>query len=56
MVVFAGVLRGRVAETGARDAQSVALRELLAQVRDDEHLVSLLLPVGSGLLAVTLAG
>jgi predicted O-methyltransferase YrrM len=51
VVALGSVLRGRVAEPGARDADSVALRQLLAQVRDDERLVPVLLPVDAGLLA-----
>lgn len=54
VVAFAGVLAGsRVAEPSARDQATVALRELLAAVRDDERLVPVLLPVGDGLLAAT---
>jgi predicted O-methyltransferase YrrM len=42
---------GRVADLGNRDAATVAVRELLKRVRDDERLVPLLAPNGDGLLA-----
>lgn len=44
----------KVAETGARDANTVAIRETLSQVTDDDRLVPLLLPVGDGLLLAQL--
>lgn len=51
LVVFAGALAGgRVAEPTARDAETVALRELAKLVRDEERLTSAIIPVGSGLL------
>jgi predicted O-methyltransferase YrrM len=40
----------RVADASVRDADTTAIRETLSAVRDDERLVSLLLPVGDGLL------
>ncbi|MDX6297093.1 MAG: hypothetical protein QOI51_950 [Nocardioidaceae bacterium] len=40
----------RVADPSVRDAQTTAIRETLNAVRDDERLVSVLLPVGDGLL------
>ncbi|MDX6274587.1 MAG: hypothetical protein QOJ92_1797 [Frankiales bacterium] len=40
----------RVADPTARDAATVAVRELGKRVREDETLVSTLLPVGDGLL------
>jgi predicted O-methyltransferase YrrM len=40
----------RVADTGRRDADTIALRELGKSVRDDERMVPALLPVGDGLL------
>jgi predicted O-methyltransferase YrrM len=40
----------RVADPTARDAATVAIRELGKQVRDNEELLSTLLPVGDGLL------
>jgi len=42
---------GRVTDPTQCDPDAVALRELGAQVRDDERLIPLLLPVGDGLLA-----
>jgi predicted O-methyltransferase YrrM len=43
--------QGRVADDTQRDPETVVIRELCAQVRDDERLIPLLLPVGDGLLA-----
>ncbi|CCH73142.1 putative enzyme [Nostocoides australiense Ben110] len=40
----------KVADPAARDAQTVALRELGKALRDDERLLPALLPVGDGLL------
>ncbi len=40
----------RVADPAQRDAETVAVRELGRRVVDDESLVSMLLPVGDGLL------
>lgn len=40
----------RVADPSVGDAQTTAVRETLESVRDDERLVSVLLPVGDGLL------
>lgn len=52
VVAFAGALAGgRVADPSARDADTVALRELARTVREDARLVPALLPVGTGLLA-----
>ena len=51
-VVFAGALAGgRVADPGARDPDTVALRELSKAVREQERLLPALLPVGAGVLA-----
>jgi predicted O-methyltransferase YrrM len=56
IVVFAGALAGgRVAEPTARDAETVAMRELARTVRDEERLTSALIPVGTGLLVGVLA-
>lgn len=41
----------RVADPAQRDPDTVAIRELGRTVRDDERLLSALLPVGDGLLA-----
>ncbi len=55
LVIFAGALAaGRVAEPTARDAETVALRELSRLVRDDDRLTAAMIPVGAGLLAATL--
>ena len=40
----------RVADPSVRDDETVAVREMLAAVSEDEGLVPLLLPVGDGLL------
>jgi predicted O-methyltransferase YrrM len=56
VLAFAGVLRGRVSEPGARDADAVGLRDLLAAVRDDARFVPVLLPLDAGLLAAALVG
>ncbi|MCU1593651.1 MAG: O-methyltransferase [Frankiales bacterium] len=51
LVAFAGALGdGRVADPGARDSETVALRELATRIRDEDQLTSALLPIGSGLL------
>jgi predicted O-methyltransferase YrrM len=51
IVIFAGALAGgRVAEPHARDAETVAMRELARSVREEERLTAALLPVGTGLL------
>jgi predicted O-methyltransferase YrrM len=51
LVVIDDVLRGgRVVDTAATDPVTVAVREVARQVRDDERLVPVLLPLGDGLL------
>lgn len=45
----------RVADPAQRDAQTVGIREFGRAVREDEHLVSALLPVGDGLLCAVKA-
>jgi predicted O-methyltransferase YrrM len=40
----------RVADSAQRDPETVAIRELVRLVREDDHLVPALLPVGDGLL------
>ncbi|MBV9870150.1 MAG: O-methyltransferase [Frankiaceae bacterium] len=42
---------GQVADPTSRDEATIAIRDLLRRVRDDERLVPLLLPSGDGLLA-----
>jgi predicted O-methyltransferase YrrM len=44
---------GRIADRTARDPQTVAWRELARAVREDETLLSAVLPVGAGLLLAT---
>jgi predicted O-methyltransferase YrrM len=52
IVAFDNALwHGRVPDSSARDPETVAVRELLRTVRDDERLTALLLPSGDGLLA-----
>jgi predicted O-methyltransferase YrrM len=41
---------GRVADPSSRDADTVGIRELLRQIRDDDRWIPLLLPSGDGLL------
>jgi predicted O-methyltransferase YrrM len=51
LVVLDDVLRGGlVGDAGAVDPATIAVREVTRQVRDDERLVPVLLPVGDGLL------
>ncbi|MFI5697222.1 O-methyltransferase [Kribbella sp. NPDC051586] len=51
VVAFAGVLTGgRVADPAHRDPDTMALRDLIRAVRDDDNLVSALLPTSDGLL------
>ena len=51
LVVLDDVLRGgRVGDAAASDPATLAVREVARQVRDDERLVPVLLPVGDGLL------
>jgi len=42
--------QGRVADPSRSDPATLAIREMEEQVRQDEHLVPVLLPVGDGLL------
>jgi predicted O-methyltransferase YrrM len=44
---------GRIADRTARDPQTVAWRELARTVREDETLLSAVLPIGAGLLVAT---
>jgi predicted O-methyltransferase YrrM len=51
IVAFAGILTGgRVADPAHRDPDTMALRDLIRAVRDDDNLVSALLPTSDGLL------
>lgn len=57
IVAFDNALwHSKVADPSARDSETVAVRELLREVRDDERLVPLLLPSGDGLLAAVVRG
>jgi predicted O-methyltransferase YrrM len=57
IVAFDNALwHGRVADLSNRDAATVAVRELLKRVRDDERLVPLLTASGDGLLAAIVRG
>jgi predicted O-methyltransferase YrrM len=52
VVVFDNALwDGRVADPGQTDPETSAIRETAGLVKQEEHLVPLLLPVGDGLLA-----
>jgi predicted O-methyltransferase YrrM len=52
VVAFDNALwHGRVPNPSARDPETVAVRELLRQVREDDRLVPMLLAAGDGLLA-----
>jgi predicted O-methyltransferase YrrM len=52
IVVFDNALQeGRVADPTQRDADTTAIRELGKAVREDDRLVSALIPSGDGLLA-----
>ena len=54
VIAFDSVLwKGRVADPARRDQETVALREVARAVRENERLVPVLLPVGTGLLAAT---
>jgi predicted O-methyltransferase YrrM len=44
---------GRIADRTARDPQTVAWREIARTIREDETLLSAVLPIGSGLLVAT---
>jgi predicted O-methyltransferase YrrM len=49
-----GLLAGvRIADRTARDAQTVAWREIARTIREDETLLSAVLPIGTGLLVAT---
>jgi len=44
---------GRIADRTARDPQTVAWREIARAIREDETLLSAVLPIGTGLLVAT---
>ncbi len=56
IVVLAGALADGVPHPGTDDPGTVALREVARQVREDDRLVALLLPLGDGLLAAVSVG
>ncbi len=57
MLVCHGLLEGgRVADRTVRDPQTVAWREISRTIRDDETLLSAVLPIGNGLLVATKRG
>ena len=57
VVAFDNALAGgRVADPGRDDPSTIAIRDLGDQVRQDERLVPVLLPVGDGLLAAVKRG
>jgi predicted O-methyltransferase YrrM len=47
---------GRVADRTARDPQTVGWREVARSIREDETLLSAVLPIGDGLLVATKRG
>jgi predicted O-methyltransferase YrrM len=51
IVVFAGALGAAMEDPDASDAGTAGLRDVGRQVREDERLVPVLLPLGDGLLA-----
>ncbi len=57
ILVMDGALAGdKVADPTQRDAETVAVRDAGRQVRDDETLTSMLVPLGDGLLAAISRG
>ncbi|MGZ4670356.1 MAG: O-methyltransferase [Blastococcus sp.] len=57
LLVCHGLLEGmRVAERTVRDPQTVAWRQISHTIRDDETLLSAVLPIGNGLLVATKRG
>lgn len=55
LAVNGALAGGRVAESTARDPQTVALREVVQSIRDDEQWSSALVPLGDGLLCAVRA-
>ena len=51
MVFDNALWHDRVADPAQRDEETVTIRELGKEIADDDALVSVLLPVGDGLLA-----
>lgn len=55
LVVFNGVLaEGRTADAGERDAETIAVRDVLTAVKSDDDWMPALLTVGDGLLVASL--
>jgi len=53
-LVCHGLLEGsRVADRTVRDPQTIAWREIARTIKDDETLLSAVLPIGNGLLVST---
>jgi len=53
-LILHGLLEGgRIADRTARDPQTVAWREVSRTIREDETLLSAVLPIGAGLLVAT---
>jgi predicted O-methyltransferase YrrM len=50
VVVNGALAGGRIGDPAARDARTVALREVVKAVRDADEWLPALLPVGDGLL------
>lgn len=57
LVIFAGALGGgRVADPSARDADTVAQRELVKALREQTRFTAAALPMGPGLIVAALSG
>ncbi len=57
VLAFTGALGGgRIAQPSARDAETVSARELAKAVAEEDGLIPVMLPLGSGLLVAVLTG
>ena len=54
LAVDSALWHGRIADPAQRDAVTTAIRELGKRVRDDDRLITAMLPCGDGLLAAVL--
>jgi predicted O-methyltransferase YrrM len=54
LAVDSALWHGRIADPAQRDAATTAIRELGKRVRDDDRLITAMLPCGDGLLAAVL--
>jgi predicted O-methyltransferase YrrM len=54
LAVNAALWHGRVADPAQRDASTTSMREAARRLRDDDRLMTALLPVGGGLLVAAL--